>query len=90
MRSRRNPWLFILLILVGALAGGLTGEALSRHPYFAWMSFGGINGYKELLAFSFDPAIDVGIIRFGANFSLKINAGGVIGMILGLLIFLRL
>ena len=90
MRNRRNPWLLIIFLLCGALAGGLAGEFLSQFRYLSWMSFGGINGYKNLFAFSLDPAINVGVLKFGFNAALGINAGSIVGMLLGILLFLRI
>lgn len=90
MRKKRNPWILLLLILFGALIGGLIGEFLSKYAYFTWMSFGGATGYKNLFAFSLDPAIDFRVIKFGFNVALGINAGSILGMILGILVFLKI
>lgn len=89
MRSRRNPWILCLLLLVGALVGGVAGEFLSQYPFFKWMSFGGANGYKDLFAFSLNPALDVRVLRFGFDFALRINAGSILGIILAIILFLR-
>ena len=90
MRNGRNPWLLVILLLFGALIGGFAGQVLSHYPYFAFMSFGGVNGYRDLFSFSLDPAFDFGIIRFGFNVALKVNAGSVMGMILALILFLKI
>jgi len=90
MRGYRNPWLLIVLLLTGALIGGFAGELLSRYSFFTWMNFGSADGYRELLSFSLDPAIDTGVLRFGINFALRLNAGSIIGMILGILLFMRI
>lgn len=89
MRNRKNPLILIILLLVGALAGGILGEFLSRYGYFSWMSFGGVNGYKDLFAFSMNPAMDFRVIRFGFDVALKVNAGSIVGMILGILVFIK-
>ena len=90
MRGKRTPWTLVILLLVGAVAGGLLGEALSGYEFFKWMSFGGVNGYRNLFAFSMDPLIDARVLRFGLNLSVGINAGSLAGMLLGLLIYLKL
>lgn len=90
MRSRRNPWLLVVLLMAGALIGGICGELLSGYRYFGWMSFGGVNGYRELFSFSLSPAVDLRVLRLGFDLSLKINAGSIIGMLLGFLVFLKL
>jgi hypothetical protein len=90
MRNKRNPWVLLLLLLAGALIGGIAGEFLSQYPYFSWMSFGGTKGYRELTAFSLDPVIDTNIIRFGMSFALRINMGSIIGMLLSIFIYIRI
>ncbi|MCX7711355.1 MAG: DUF4321 domain-containing protein [Clostridia bacterium] len=89
MKNRRNPWVLLLLLLAGALIGGIAGEALVRFPYFQWVSFGGVNGYRDLFAFSMHPALDLRVLKFGFDLSLSINAGSIVGMILGILVYLR-
>lgn len=90
MRSKRKTWILIVLLLAGALVGGFIGEFMSKYPYFAWMSFGGTNGYRELTAISLNPFIDAGVLRLGIDFALRINAGSIIGMIISVLVFSRL
>lgn len=90
MRNKRNPWILLILLLFGALVGGILGEFLSAYPYFTWMSFGGSNGYKELFAFSMNPAFDFRVIRFGFDFALKVNAGSLAGIILAIFLFLKI
>lgn len=90
MRNGRNARVLVLLLLLGALAGGLAGEFLVRYPYFTWMSFGGANGYRELFAFSLHPAFDFRILSFGLDFALRVNAGSIIGMILGVILFVKI
>jgi hypothetical protein len=90
MRSKRNVWLLIVLLLAGALIGGFAGELLSQNPYLAWLSLGGKNGYRELFSLSFDPLFDARILRFGFDFAMSINVGSIIGMLLGIIVFLRI
>lgn len=90
MRNRKNPWILVILLLAGAIIGGFAGELLSRYPYFAWMGLGEPGGYKELFAFTLNPAINTGIMRLGFDFALRINAGSIVGMILSVIAFLRL
>ena len=90
MRNRRSPFVLLLLLFFGALAGGLVGEFLSRFAGFEWISFGGVNGYKPLVSVSLNPLIDVRVLRFGFNFALDINAGSILGMGAGIFIYARL
>jgi F0F1-type ATP synthase assembly protein I len=89
MRNKRSPWLLVVLILSGALIGGLLSELLAGNPFFAWMSFGGANGYRELFAITFNPLVDSGVMRLGFDLALRVNAGSILGMILGILIYMK-
>lgn len=90
MRNKKNPLFLFVLLLFGALIGGIAGEFLSRYPYLTWMSFGGVNGYRDLFAFSLNPAVDFRVIRFGFDFALKVNAGSIVGIILAFFAFLKI
>ena len=90
MRNRRSPWVLLLLILAGALIGGVAGGILARYPSLAWISLGGANGYRELLAFSMNPLVDTHVIRLGFEFALRVNAGSLLGMILGIILYTRM
>jgi hypothetical protein len=90
MRNKKNPMLLFVLLLFGALIGGIAGEFLSRYPYMSWMSFGGVNGYRDLFSFSLNPALDFRVIRFGFNLALKVNFGSVVGIILAFFVFLKI
>ncbi|MGI6778954.1 MAG: hypothetical protein ACOX7R_13365 [Acetivibrionales bacterium] len=90
MRGKKSPWLLVVLLLAGAVAGGLLGEALAKNESFSWISFGGVNGYRNLFAFSMDPLIDARILKLGFNFAVSINGGSILGMILGLIVYLRI
>ncbi len=88
MKKNKNALILIILVLMGSLIGGLIGELLSRYPYMAWLSLGGKNGYNDFFSFSLNT-INLGIIKFGFNLSMRINVGSIIGMITGILIFVK-
>lgn len=88
MRNRRNPWLLLVILLFGALVGGIAGEALSKVRYFEWMSFGGVDGYRDLISFTLQ-SLDFRVIRVGFDFALRVNAGSLIGIVLGILAYIR-
>lgn len=90
MRNRKSPWLLLILALLGALIGGTAGELLSGYPLFAWMSLGGPNGTRQLFAFSMLPAFDLHVLRVGFDVAVRVNAGSLIGMILGVLVYWRM
>ena len=90
MRNRKSPWIMLLLILAGALIGGIAGGILAKYPNLAWISLGGANGYRELIAFSMNPLVDTHVIRLGFEFALRVNAGSVLGMLLGIILYTRM
>lgn len=89
MRNRKSPWTLIILLLSGALLGGIAGELLSQYPFFSWVSLGGTSGYRELFAFSLNPLLDTHVIRLGIDFAFRINAVSLLGMILGTFIYVK-
>lgn len=90
MKNKHNPWILVLFLMAGALIGSFAGEYLSRFPYLAWMSFGGATGYRNLFAFSMNPLLDIRVLKLGLDVSLSINAGSIIGMILGILAYIKI
>lgn len=89
MRRSRNPLLFVIFVLVGGILGGILGEILSQIQGLSWIKMGGINGYRELFSFSFDPLISTNFIKFGISLAIRINLGNLIGIIIGSLLYLR-
>jgi len=90
MRNKRSPLILLILLLFGALIGGILGELLSNLTYFKWMSFGGLNGYKDLFHFTLNPAMDFKVIKLGFDISFRINAGSILGIIIAFFTFLKM
>ncbi|HHY23890.1 MAG TPA: hypothetical protein GX527_06585 [Clostridiaceae bacterium] len=88
-RHSRNTLLFFVFILVGGVLGGILGEILSQIQGLAWIKMGGVNGYRELFSFTFDPLISTNFIRFGISLTIRINLGNLVGIIVGALLYLR-
>ncbi|NSW89501.1 MAG: hypothetical protein HPY74_02265 [Firmicutes bacterium] len=89
MRRSRNPLLFVIFILVGGLLGGILGEILSQLQGLAWIKMGGVNGYRELFSFSFDPLISTNFLNVGLSLAVRVNFGNLVGIIIGGLLYLR-
>jgi hypothetical protein len=87
MRRSGNAWILLIMVICGAVIGGLAAEILSPYPFFKWMSLGGSGGYRELFAFSFNPLIDMHVLKFGFNLAVRINAGSIIGIFLAILLY---
>lgn len=82
MRSKnRNPWLLLLLLLVGLVIGGVIGDIFSESV--KWL------GYSKSIGIS--PAeLDLNIVKLTFGFTMSINLASVIGLAIALLIFSRL
>jgi uncharacterized membrane protein YciS (DUF1049 family) len=42
-----------------------------------------------LFAITFNPLVDSGVMRLGFDLALRVNAGSILGMILGILIYMK-
>ncbi len=89
MRRAKSPWILLLFVLCGSIAGGFLGEILTQYSFFKWMNLGGPNGYRELLSIASDPLIDAHVIRFGISFTLRVNGGSILGIILAILLYMK-
>ena len=80
MRSRRNGWLLVLFLIVGAFLGGLLGNLLEQYlPFLNWSSpTYGINPPLVL-------SLDMLSLTFGIT--LKLSVSGVLGLIIGYFAF---
>lgn len=81
MRRTRSTALLLVLLLTGAAIGGLLGDIFGA--------------YLPLLtvdkAFGFSPTtINLGILNFTLGFVFRLNLAGVIGLLLGFLLYREL
>lgn len=82
MRRNRDSMTLILVLLAGALVGGLIGEALS---VFAPILTRGID-----VGLTPPVNLNLWVVSFIFGFSLKLNLGSAVGMILALLLYRQL
>jgi hypothetical protein len=87
MKREKNGWIFLLLIIVLSLAGGLLGELLSQYKFFSWMSLGGENGYITLFNLDLKPLLDFHLLRLDLGLTMRVNVGSIIGAILAVIIY---
>lgn len=82
MRSRdRNPWLLLLLLLVGLVIGGVIGDIF--RDSIKWL------GYSKSIGIS-PTTLDLNVIKLTFGFTMSINLASIIGIVIALLIFSRL
>ncbi len=87
MRREKSAWIFLLLIFVLSLAGGVLGELLSQYKFFSWMSLGGQNGYITLFDFDLKPLLDFHLLKINFGLTMRLNVGSILGAILAIIIY---
>lgn len=80
-RNYRNPWLLILMILIGIVAGGIAGDILK--------AFAPILGYSKSIGLA--PAtINLSVLTITFGFQIRMSLASIIGLILAVLTYFRL
>ena len=81
MRTAKNKWSLLLLILSGIVLGGFIGHLLGGISAFKWLNFGQTFGLTTPLI------LDLGIITVTFALTIKITIAGIIGMVIAILIY---
>ncbi|MDR1663520.1 MAG: DUF4321 domain-containing protein [Clostridiales bacterium] len=76
-RNGRNRWTLFLFLLAGMVLGSFLAHYLSQYPYLEWLDFGRTFGLTGPVTFS------LGVLTLTFGFTLQINIGSLIGMLLG-------
>lgn len=84
MYSRdKNTWALVLIILAGLVIGGFIGHYLSEVPYCGWLAYGRDFGFDKPVS------LELGIIKIQFGILIRLNVSGVIGLLLGILLYKR-
>ena len=83
MHDDKNILALFLILLAGLVIGGFIGHYLAEIPFAGWLSYGQEFGISEPVG------IELGIIKLQFGLLLRINVAGVIGLVLGLLLYKR-
>ena len=76
MKSRRNGWILLLFLIIGAFLGGLLGNVLGDYaPFLNWTSH----------TYGINPPLSVNLDMLSLTFglTLRLTVAGVIGLVLG-------
>lgn len=85
----KNSWALLLIILAGVVLGGFIGYLAKDVPYLSWLNYGqefGIGNGNSGGTVSLD--LGVMIINFGIR--IKITIAGIIGLVLGIIIYRKI
>ena len=77
----KNNWALFLMILAGIVIGGFIGWLTKDVSFLSWLNFGQSFGLVEPVV------LDLGIIVLTFGLSIKITIGGIIGIIIGVVIY---
>ena len=81
MRTAKNKWSLLLLVLAGIVLGDFIGQLLGGMSAFHWLNFGQTFGLTN-------PVIlDLGILTITFALTIKITIGGILGIIIAILIY---
>ena len=77
----KNNWALFLMILAGIVIGGFIGWLTKDVSFLSLLNFGQSFGLAEPVV------LDLGIIVLTFGLSIKITIGGIIGIIIGVVIY---
>ena len=77
----KNNWALFLMILAGIVIGGFIGWLTKDVSFLSWLNFGQSFGLAEPVV------LDLGIIVLTFGLSIKITIGGIIGIMIGVVIY---
>ncbi len=81
MKSSKNGWTLLLLILAGVVLGGLVGSLVSGVSGLDWLNYGQSFGLENPVVLS------LGILVLTFGLTIKITIAGIIGIILAIFIY---
>ena len=81
MKSSKNGWTLLLLILAGVVLGGLVGSLVSGVSGLDWLNYGQSFGLEEPMV------LTLGFLVLTFGLTIKITIAGIFGIVLAILIY---
>ncbi len=81
MRSSKNGWTLLLLVLAGIVLGGFVGSLVSGISSLDWLNYGQVFGLENPIVLS------LGLVVLTFGLTIKITIASIIGIILAILIY---
>jgi uncharacterized protein YneF (UPF0154 family) len=79
---KKNTFTFILLLVIGLVAGSLVGQLLSTVPALAFLT-------KSVELF-WEPKADLLVLKYDLHFELKLNLISIFGLVAGFWVYRKL
>ena len=77
----KNNWTLFILILAGIVLGGFLGNLAQNVSWLSWLNYGQAFGLENPLA------LDLGILVLTFGLTVRITIAGIIGIIIGILVY---
>lgn len=77
----KNNWTLFILILAGIVLGGFLGNLAQGISWLSWLNYGQSFGLQNPLV------LELGILVLTFGLNIKITIAGIIGIIIGILVY---
>ena len=81
MRSAKNGWTLLLLVLAGVVLGGFIGSLTAGVPGLDWLDYGQVFGVETPIV------LNLGILVLTFGMTIRITISSIIGIVLAILVY---
>lgn len=83
MKGKKN-WACLLLMLSGLVLGGFLGQLTAAMPFLSWLNYGQSFGLDSPIV------LNLGILILTFGLTIRISIAGIVGIIVGIIIYKNL
>lgn len=81
MRSTKNGWTLLLLVLAGVVLGGFIGNLTAGVAGLNWLDYGQVFGIETPIV------LDLGILVLTFGMTIRITIASIVGIVLAILVY---
>ena len=81
MRSTKNGWTLLLLVLAGVVLGGFIGSLTEGISGLSWLNYGQGFGVETPII------LDLGILMITFGMTIRITIASIVGIVLAILVY---
>lgn len=81
VKSSKNAWTLLLLILAGIVLGGFLGSLAADVPFLDWLNYG------QTFGFDSPVILNLGILVVTFGMTVRITIAGIIGIMSAVLVY---